>query len=79
MYEKEVTQTEARIEKMKSDGKDEYDIKKMVGEIHRFIYIECLKIVLIIVRGIGRIQDDGTGLCETIVGRKWRPQTQDNG
>lgn len=34
MYEKEVTQTEARIEKMKSDGKDEYDIKKMVGEIH---------------------------------------------
>lgn len=38
--------------------------------IHRFIYIECLKIVFIIVRGIGRIQDDGTGLCETIVGRK---------
>lgn len=66
MYEKEVTQTEARIEKMKSDGKDEYDIKKMVGEIweiHRFIYRECLKIVFIIVRGIGRIQDDGTELC----------------
>ena len=30
MYEKEVVQTEQRIEKMKSDGKDEYDIKKMV-------------------------------------------------
>jgi hypothetical protein len=29
-YEKEVTQTEDRIAKMKSDGKDEYDIKKMV-------------------------------------------------
>lgn len=31
MYEKEVTQTECRIEKMKSEGKDEYDIKKMVN------------------------------------------------
>lgn len=30
MYEKEVVQTEQRIEKMKSDGKDEYDIRKMV-------------------------------------------------
>jgi len=30
MYEKEVTQTEARIEKMKEEGRDEYDIKKMV-------------------------------------------------
>ncbi len=33
MYEKEVTQTENRIEKMKTDGKDEYDIRKMVGFI----------------------------------------------
>lgn len=32
MYEKEVTQTENRIEKMKTDGKDEYDIKKMVNQ-----------------------------------------------
>lgn len=30
MYEKEVIQTEARIEKMRAEGKDEYDIKKMV-------------------------------------------------
>jgi tubulin-specific chaperone A len=30
MYEKEVQQTENRIEKMKTDGKDEYDIRKMV-------------------------------------------------
>ena len=29
-YEKEVEQNENRIEKMKRDGKDEYDIKKMV-------------------------------------------------
>lgn len=29
MYEQEVVQTEKRIEKMKSDGKDEYDIRKM--------------------------------------------------
>lgn len=31
MYEKEVVQTENRIEKMKADGKDEYDIRKMVS------------------------------------------------
>ena len=30
MYAKEFTQIETRIEKMKSDGKDEYDIRKMV-------------------------------------------------
>jgi len=28
MYEKEALQIEAKIEKMKTDGKDEYDIKK---------------------------------------------------
>lgn len=33
MYEKEVTQTENRIEKMKVDGKDEYDIRKMVSNL----------------------------------------------
>jgi tubulin-specific chaperone A len=32
MYEKEVKLTENRIQKMKDDGKDEYDIKKM-GEV----------------------------------------------
>jgi tubulin-specific chaperone A len=31
MYEKEAVQIENRIEKMKADGKDEYDIKKMVS------------------------------------------------
>ena len=31
MYEKEVTQTENRIQKMQDDGKDEYDVKKMVS------------------------------------------------
>eukprot|EP00128_Syssomonas_multiformis_P007742 Colp12_sorted_trinity150504_noHs@33501 len=30
MYEKEVAQQEARIEKMKAEGKDEYDIKKQI-------------------------------------------------
>ena len=29
-YEKEVIQEEKRIEKMKEEGKDEYDIKKQV-------------------------------------------------
>ena len=30
-YQKEVIAQEAKIEKMKADGKDEYDIKKMVS------------------------------------------------
>jgi hypothetical protein len=30
MYAKELTQIANRIEKMKSEGKDEYDIRKMV-------------------------------------------------
>lgn len=30
MYEKEVVDQEAKIEKMKADKKDEYDIKKQV-------------------------------------------------
>ena len=34
MYEKEYLQIEARIEKMKVEGKDEYDIKKMVCDIY---------------------------------------------
>jgi tubulin-specific chaperone A len=29
-YEKETIQQEERIEKMKADGKDEYDIRKQV-------------------------------------------------
>ena len=32
MYEKEVKLTEDRIQRMKDEGKDEYDIKKM-GEV----------------------------------------------
>ena len=30
MYEKEVLEQEAKIAKMKEEGKDEYDIKKQV-------------------------------------------------
>eukprot|EP01050_Picozoa_sp_SAG11_P002351 SAG11_NODE_117_length_15962_cov_71.527925_4_plen_107_part_00 len=30
MYKKELTDQEARIEKMRADGKDEYDIRKQV-------------------------------------------------
>jgi tubulin-specific chaperone A len=30
MYEKEAGQIENRIQKMKDEGKDEYDVKKMV-------------------------------------------------
>ena len=44
MYAKEFTQIENRIEKMKSEGKDEYDIRKMVIVI--FITIIALWIDL---------------------------------
>ena len=33
MYEKEVVDQEAKVEKMKAEGKDEYDIKKQVCEL----------------------------------------------
>lgn len=32
MYEKEITQQETRIAKMKAEGKDEHDIKKQVHD-----------------------------------------------
>ena len=32
MYEKEVKQTEDRIQKMKNEGRDEYEIRKMVNK-----------------------------------------------
>lgn len=31
VYEKEVIQQTERIDKMKAEGKDEYDVKKQVG------------------------------------------------
>ena len=34
MYEKESVQIESRIQKMKDEGKDEYDIKKMVSYLN---------------------------------------------
>lgn len=34
MYEKEVVDQEAKIEKMKAENKDEYDIKKQVYKMH---------------------------------------------
>lgn len=36
MYEKEVVDQEAKIEKMKADKKDEYDIKKQVRYMQPF-------------------------------------------
>ena len=37
MYSKELTQLENKVEKMKSEGKDEYDIRKMV--YFKFIFL----------------------------------------
>ena len=37
-YEKEVLQTEEKINKMKNEGKDEYDIKKMVRRCYFYKY-----------------------------------------
>ncbi len=34
MYEKEVIQTENRLEKMKAEGRDEYEVRKMVELSH---------------------------------------------
>ncbi len=41
MYEKEVVDQEEKVEKMKVDGKDEYDIKKQVHDCH-LLYITTL-------------------------------------
>ena len=35
MYEKEVVDQEAKIEKMKAENKDEYDIKKQASAIYK--------------------------------------------
>ena len=32
MYEREVKEQEKKVEQMKADGKDEYDVKKQVGK-----------------------------------------------
>jgi tubulin-specific chaperone A len=37
MYEKEAIQIEKKVEKMKEDGKDEYDIRKMVNLFHLYL------------------------------------------
>ena len=36
MYEKEVVDQEAKIEKMKAENKDEYDIKKQASAIYKY-------------------------------------------
>lgn len=33
MYEREVVEEEGKLERMKSEGKDEYDIKKQVRRL----------------------------------------------
>lgn len=40
MYEKEVVDQTAKIEKMAADGKDEYDIKKQVRLIN-MLFLTC--------------------------------------
>lgn len=37
MYEKEVVDQEAKIEKMKAENKDEYDIKKQASCIYKIV------------------------------------------
>ena len=53
MYEKEVLEQEAKIEKMKTEGKDEYDIKKQVGLCR--VTVACsssmLYLVLVVLHG----------------------------
>ena len=40
MYEKEVVDQEEKVEKMKVDGKDEYDIKKQVTVTFYTLYLK---------------------------------------
>ena len=42
-YEKEAQQLEAKVEKMKADGKDEYDIKKQVMKKRFYTLLYTLK------------------------------------
>ena len=41
MYEKEVVDQEAKIEKMKAENKDEYDIKKQASCIYKIVCCHC--------------------------------------
>ena len=51
MYQKEVIQAETRLEKMKSDGQDIHDIRKMVSEhIFCFVYLCSAYLLLTCVR-----------------------------
>lgn len=44
MYEKEVVDQDKKIEKMKTEGKDEYDIKKQVNKSFWIAVIETMRL-----------------------------------
>lgn len=60
MYGKEIVQQEAKVEKMKADGKDEYDIRKQeeVLSESRMMIPDC-------VRRLGTAWDTLTGILAT--------------
>ncbi|XP_066919997.1 tubulin-specific chaperone A-like [Clytia hemisphaerica] len=67
MYEKETAQQEAKIEKMKADGKDEYDIKKMIevkGESAAMI-MDCLNRLKKAHQELKTILDNDTDYAES--------------
>ena len=67
MYEKEVVQTENRIQKMKDEGRDEYDIRKM-GEVlaeSKMMGPDCIKSLSTAVEDMRTKWSDADGLQET--------------
>lgn len=67
MYEKEVVQTENRIQKMKDEGRDEYDIRKM-GEVlaeSKMMGPDCIKRLSTAVEDLKTKMSDADELKET--------------
>lgn len=67
MYEKEVEQTENRIQKMKDEGRDEYDVRKM-GEVlaeSKMMGPDCLKRLTTAVEDLRTKMSDADDLKDT--------------
>lgn len=67
MYEKEVEQTENRIQKMKDEGRDEYDVRKM-GEVlaeSKMMGPDCVKRLTTAVEDLKTKMSDADDLKET--------------
>ncbi len=71
MYEKEVVDQQGKVDKMKAEGKDEYDIRKQVCSPCNSS--AATSIVHLIGRSIDGVCQHNPGLQEEIKGRLHRP------